>query len=454
MTQLKTRIRALRYSLFLISMVVVVESVVGITTGSLALLGDAAHASFDTLATVMLLAAAVFASKPPDIDHTYGHEKLESLGSLLGGLLLSAFSIFLIYEASLRIWNNAVINPGVIGLGATLFTLSIDVTRIYILRNTSTSPAVEADLLHALSDCGSTIIALIGVWLADVKIYYGDPIASVALGIMLVYLSFGLIKNAVVDLSDKVAPTYVEAVKEAIVSSDGVREVHKLRVRRVGPKTFVDASIAVKGGQTVDQAHLIVSKIETNLEQRFGNVSVVIHVEPSKKDTSISDLARNLPLYVEGVKEAHNVVITNVDAGSLLSVDVLVDPKINLTEAHKIADEVENLLRREMPSLIEVLVHIEPYRSGVVTGKLIEKAEIARALNNAMRKWRAIHSVDVSSIVDVHDRLIVSVKCKLDRKLPVDRVHSIVEHVKEEVGAAIPQASVEVHAEPDEENKD
>jgi len=335
-----------------------------------------------------------------------------------------------------------------------LFTLSIDVTRIAVLRNASGSPAVKADLLHALSDCGSTIIALIGVWLADVKVYYGDPVASVALGVMLVYLSFGLIKDAVIDLSDRVPPTYVEAIKEAILSSDEVKEVRKLRVRKVGPKTFVDASVAVKGGQTVDQAHSIVSKAEANLERQFGNVSAVIHVEPSKKDASLSDLARNLPLNVKGVKEAHDVVVTKVSSGSLLSVHVLVDPKISLAEAHEIADKVEDLLRREMPSLVEVLVHIEPDRSGLARGKLVEEAEIAQAINRAVGKWKEIRSVDVSSIVDVRDKLIVSIKCKLDKNLPVDRAHSIVEQVKDAVGAAIPQANIEVHAEPDEENKD
>lgn len=449
MSLFNERISALKISLVLILAAVIVEGLIGVISKSLALLGDAAHAFFDLLITIVLLAATTFASKPPDIDHLYGHEKLEPLGSLSGGFALIAFSLLLIYEAFLRISNNIFVNPGFISIGAALFTICIDLSRLKILKKVHESPAVKADLLHALSDFASTIIALVGVLLANFNIYYGDPIASIVLGCMLIYLSTGLIKDSVRDLSDRVAPTFVDAIKAVILASDDVSWLRKLRVRRVGAKTFVDASVGVKGGQTIDQAHSIASKVEENLEQRFKNISTVIHVEPSKRDIKIVDWIRNLCLTVPGVKEAHKITVTNIEVGSLASVHILVDPKINLIEAHKIADNVETILRKEIPSLVEVLVHIEPQAYGVRPGKLINERAVERALTQIIEAHKEIHSVQVLSIVDVRDKLLVSIKCKLDKELNVEKAHRIVEQVKKMVRKTLSSAEIEVHTEPD-----
>lgn len=444
------RVEALRFSVALISTAVVVEGFAGLFTGSLALIGDAAHALLDALVTAMLLVAVTWAARPPDRDHMYGHGKVESLGGLLGGLALALFAAFLVYRAAGRLLNPIEVKPGLIGVGAALYTLSIDVARIKVLSRASKSLAVRADRLHALSDFTSTLIALAGLLLAHFKVYYGDSAASILLGGMLAYLSLGVIKDAFTDLSDRVSPAYVEAVKSVILGSNGVSQLRKLRLRRVGDETFMDASIEVKGGQTVDQAHLIASRLEERLRSRFRDISAVIHIEPSSEDVDVKELARNVCLSVEGVKDAHKITVTNVNSKSALSVHVLVDPNISLSEAHKIADSVETRLREEIPSLTETLIHIEPHEREVRTGGFAGNAEAERALRRVMRqrRFRWIRSLKVSSIFNVEGRPVLLVKCKLDGSLSVLESHRLVEKVKEALQKAIPSAEVEVHTEP------
>jgi cation diffusion facilitator family transporter len=449
MVLFRRRVEVLRLSVALISTAVIVEGLAGLTTGSLALIGDAAHAVLDMLVTAMLLAAVTWAARPPDMDHTYGHGKVESFGGLFGGLALTSFSAFLVYKAVNRLLSPFEVKPGLIGVGAALYTLCIDVVRIKVLSGVSTSLAVRADRLHALSDFASTLIALAGLLLAHFRFYYGDSAASILLGAMLTYLSLGLIRDAFRDLSDRVSPAYVEAVKAVILGSDGVSRLHKLRVRRVGDETFMDASIEVKGGQTVDQAHLIASRLEERLRDRFKDVSAVIHVEPSK-DMDLRELARNVCLSVEGVKDAHKITVTNVNSKSTMSVHVLVDPKISLSEAHKIADLVETRLREEIPSLTETLIHIEPHEHGVRTADYTGEMEAEQALRKVMkqRRFRWVRSIKVSSIFNVEGRPVYLVKCLLDGSLSVYESHRLVEKVKEAVKKAIPSAEVEVHTEP------
>ncbi|MEM2964602.1 MAG: cation diffusion facilitator family transporter [Candidatus Bathyarchaeia archaeon] len=445
-----SRVGALRLSLALISTAVFVEGVAGLLTRSLALIADAAHASLDVLVTAMLLAAVTWSTRPPDRDHMYGHGKVESLGGLFGGLALTSFSALLVYRATGRLFSPVEVKPGLIGVGAALYTLFIDVMRIKALSRISESLAVRADRLHALSDFASTLIALVGLLLAHFKVYYGDPVASILLGGMLTCLSLRVIRDAFRDLSDRVSPAYVEAVKSVILGSNGVSRLRELRVRRVGDETFMDASIEVKGGQTVDQAHLIASQLEERLRRRFKDVSAVIHVEPSSEDVDLKELARNVCLSVEGVEDAHKITVTNVDSGSALSVHVLVNPKISLLEAHKIADSVENRLREEIPSLTETLIHIEPHERGVRTGGLTGEAEAERALREVMkqRKFRWIRSMKVLSVFNVEGKSVFLVKCKLDGGLSVYESHRLAERVKEAVQKAVPSAEVEVHTEP------
>ncbi|MGP8071392.1 MAG: cation diffusion facilitator family transporter, partial [Candidatus Bathyarchaeia archaeon] len=88
-----SKTRALQISLFAIASVIVVEGLAGITTGSLSLLSDAGHALFDAISTLVLLVATSLSLKPADEDHTYGHGKIESLGALVGGIILLLLAI-------------------------------------------------------------------------------------------------------------------------------------------------------------------------------------------------------------------------------------------------------------------------------------------------------------------------------------------------------------------------
>lgn len=453
MQQPNSRTRALQYSFLLISSAFGVELTIGLLTGSLALIADALHAFFDVMVTVMLLATTILASKPPDIDHTYGHGKIESLGSLLGGIVLTGFSLSLIYQASIRIQETFIINPGIAGIGAALFTLCVDVGRIHVLKKPSDSLAVRADLLHAVSDFGSTLIALTGVLLANFQIYIGDSIASIILGAMLIYLSTRLIKNSMQELSDRVTPSYVEEIRKIIKNSKDVKGIRKLRVRKVGDKTYVDASISVRAGQTIDQAHLISTHIENNLKQRLKDVIAVIHVEPSRKGVSIEDLVRPLCLSVSGVKDVHKVSSINVNSNLFLTVHVLVNPRINLAEAHQITDKVENILQKEIPSIDHVLVHIEPYADSMGVGTLIREKEISKTIKRIIKRWKEIRTARISSIINVHDKLFISITCKLDKELSVEKTHNITEQVKKALEKTMSSALIEVHAEPAKESR-
>ena len=128
----------LRISLVAISSAFVFEFAAGVMTNSLVLVTDSTHALLDAVVTAILIIAVTLALKPRDVDHTYGHGKIETIGGFIGGTALFVVAIFFIYEAAVRIAGagqpSFVVNPGTIGFAAVIYTLTVDVFRITILR--------------------------------------------------------------------------------------------------------------------------------------------------------------------------------------------------------------------------------------------------------------------------------------------------------------------------------
>ena len=166
----KTKLKALKVSAFAIFSVVLIEITVGSLVNSLAIMSDGLHALLDAVSSVMLFFAVRAAMKPPDDEHTYGHEKFETIGGLIGGIVLIAVAFLIFYEAAIRLINPPQLNPGIeyagfIAIGYALFIASLRVTVFKKFQHTQ-STSMKAGFYDAISDLSSTLIALLGFGLA------------------------------------------------------------------------------------------------------------------------------------------------------------------------------------------------------------------------------------------------------------------------------------------------
>src|SRR5437899_11725835 len=109
----------LRLSLAVIISAFIVEFTIGIFSNSLALVTDSIHAILDSIVTAILLVAARWATKPPDREHTYGHGKIETMGSFMGGIIILIIACFFIYESILRFYEpRPTVLPGILAIGS------------------------------------------------------------------------------------------------------------------------------------------------------------------------------------------------------------------------------------------------------------------------------------------------------------------------------------------------
>ena len=338
------KLRALKLSTIAIFSVVIIEVIVGLLVNSLAVLSDGLHALLDTFSSLMLFYAARAALKPPDEEHTYGHEKFEAIGGLIAGMILVGVALLIFYEAAVRLMTNARVNEGLelAGFFAIGYTLCIDFFRITIFRKAGSthSTSVKAGFYDAISDLSSTIIALLGFGLATVGFYNGDSFASIFLGCMLIYLSIKLARASIMELSDATSKEMTQKIEKAILSEEGVLKNQSLRTRQVGNKTFIETTVQVSDVMSLDEAHTLASRIEGNLAKAFGNVDATIHIEPCEGEKGMKKLVEKLAK-VDGVREVHEISTAYASGKLYITLHAIVDPALSVEEAHDIAEKIE-----------------------------------------------------------------------------------------------------------------
>lgn len=224
--------RPLAIALGLTATYLVVEIVVGIAVGSLALISDAGHMLTDTAGLAMALAAITFAQRGADDRRTYGRYRLEALASLANALLLFAVAIYVLIEAIGR-FQDPVDVPGIGLIAVATVGLIVNVISFQLLRSgAGESINVRGAFLEVMADMiGSAGVIVAGIILLTTGWPYADPIVGVGIGLFVLPRALRLGRDAIHILREGV-PDDIELsdVRSALASVPGVTEVHDLHV--------------------------------------------------------------------------------------------------------------------------------------------------------------------------------------------------------------------------------
>jgi cation diffusion facilitator family transporter len=444
------KLRTLKLSAVAIFSVVIVEVVIGLVVNSLAVLSDGLHALLDALSTVMLFVATRASLKPPDEEHMYGHEKFEAIGGLIGGIVLVGVAILVFYEAGVRLLGGVQVNESLelVGFFAIGYTFCIDIFRVTIFRGAghSQSTSVKAGFYDAVSDLGSTIIAFLGFGLATLGVYYGDSVASIFLGSMLVFLSIRLARASIMELSDTASKEIVQKIRKQITTHEGVLKNENLRVRKVGSKIFIETTVQVSSRMSLDDAHALASKIEADLEAAFGNVDATIHIEPSEKEPEMKQLVEKLAT-VEGVRGVHDVATVYASGKLYITLHAYVDPRLPVEEAHEIADKIESKMHAEIKQLENVTVHLEPYGAEVRAVE-VDEEELKRIVQKVAKDVEGSLYVERIVTYTAEGKRYINLDCCFTKQVLIAEAHEIASRIEEELRERFADSVVTVHIEP------
>ena len=266
--------------------------IAGIVGHSAAMVADAVHSLSDFVTDIIVILFVRISGKPKDKSHDYGHGKYETLAMTIIGMALLSVAIGILYNGVMKIafwWKGGELEaPGNLALWAALLSVVLKeaVYRYSMLKARQlSSQAVEANAWHHRSDALSSIGTAIGIGGA---IFLGqrwtvlDPIASVIVGIFIVHVSIGMLRNGIGDLMEQSLPDEVEAeIIKLAASIDGVTEPHDLRTRRIGNHYAIELHILMNGQIPLREAHDKASEVEELLRLHYGDEThVVVHVEP------------------------------------------------------------------------------------------------------------------------------------------------------------------------------
>jgi len=447
------KLKVLKISAIAITSVVLVEVILGFIVGSLAILSDGSHALLDALTMFILLITTRASFKPPDEEHMYGHEKIEFVGGLMGGIMLIGTAIFLLMESTLRLFENRsylVLGWEFVGFIAIAYTFCIDILRVGLLhRAEHESVTVKAGFYHAIADLGSTIIALLGFGLATLGFYLGDALASMVLSFIISYLSIKLVWSSGMELTDAISKDVAEKVKKEILGTKGVCKCENLRVRRVGAKTFVEATVKVPEYMDLEEAHALASKIEANIKNSFENADTTIHIEPLKAEVRPEKLVEKLAAEVKGVKETHGINVVYTNEKLYITLHARVDPKLSIQEAHDIAEKIESKINERISGIENVTVHIEPFNAKMQRGSEVDEKEIRKIIHKTVEGFpQALQCKRILTYVADKKRYI-NIDCCFTSQILLEDAHRIASQIEGNIKKRFRETIVTVHMEPE-----
>jgi cation diffusion facilitator family transporter len=260
---------------------------VGLLTGSVAILADAAHSFLDLSASVFAYAGIRAAAKPADEDHAFGHAKAENVSSLIQMFLLGATCIAIIIESVRRIVVQAPVRVAWYSFTVVLAAIVIDIVVSRYLQRVARehggSVALEADALHFSSDLWASIAVLIGL---TVIALFGwrvaDPLAGVAVAAIIGTTAIEQGRRTTQVLLDAMPDRKtLDAIEQILKSDPRLHGYHALRARQAGKQVLLDVAVHVDGDLTLARAHEVGHAISERIKREVPAVTdAVVHVEP------------------------------------------------------------------------------------------------------------------------------------------------------------------------------
>jgi cation diffusion facilitator family transporter len=264
-------------------------------TGSVGLLSDAIESVVNLVAALVGLVVILWSTRPPDEDHTYGHEKADYVSAGFEGalILLAAFTIA--YAAIDRLLHPAGLTEVGIGLAISLLATLINLGAATLLIRTGRqeqSLTLEADGRHLMTDVWTTlgVVAGIGlVWLTGWQTL--DPLIALAVAANIVRIGSSLVRDSMSGLMDKALPVSDLAAVRGVLDrySDGSVEFHALRTRKSGRRSFISVHVLVPGDWSVQAGHDFAEQVEEDLRAAVGQATIFTHLEPVEDPVSFED---------------------------------------------------------------------------------------------------------------------------------------------------------------------
>jgi cation diffusion facilitator family transporter len=334
----------------------------GLATGSLGLISAGIESSGDVAAAVLTFLAIRLGTRPADAGHPYGHRRAENLAAIGEAAILISGGTFVVVEAVGKLRSGGD-TPST---GWVVVVVLVAAAIVDVARTTSSlrsarryrSAALRSNAFHFAGDLGGTIAVATGLLAVHLGLHWGDTAASLVIALIIFSAAGKLIWDNATVLMDRTPVAAEQAAREAIAALDADVELRRLRLRESGGRYFADTVVAVPAGQPLVASHAIADEVERAIQRVLPDSDVVVHLEPQHHG-DLRDRVLEAALANPLVREAHDITIFDHPEGALVSLHLKLPADLSLSDAHQVAEAVEETIRAD-PEVRDVQTHLEP----------------------------------------------------------------------------------------------
>ena len=290
MAEREKRIRSVTLlGIFVNISLMILKLLFGILIKSSALIADGVHSSSDLATDFVVLVGTRLSSRPADRTHPYGHGKLETIASMLIGVVLLVISFGIIWSAGVSIYRHEHRFPGFMVLVVAAVSVISKEVLFHITRKVSRithSAVVYANAWHQRSDALSSVAVLIGGAAGLLGWGHADQVAAIVVGFMIIAVSGKIFFEGLLELSEHSADSEsIREIEKVLSDEMNVASWHALRTRKLGGELIVDCHVLVDPALTVKESHEISMKLEQEIQEKLSRpVNVLVHIEPDVEE--------------------------------------------------------------------------------------------------------------------------------------------------------------------------
>lgn len=444
-----------RSSVFASAAMAIMKLVVGLMTGSLGILSEAAHSLLDLGAATLTWFAVRVSDQPADERHPYGHGKIENVSALIETGLLFLTSAWIVKEAVERLLEDKVeVETTWYAAAVILVSIAIDFFRARALTKVARetgSQALEADALHFSSDIWSSAVVLLGLGFVAIGWEKGDAIAALGVAGFVCLAGYRLGKRTIDVLIDTAPEGVAERVDELAAATPGVARVEHVRARPAGATVFVEAVVKVGRGLSLDQVQAVRDTVREAIRNEMPEIDPLVVAEPLTLDDE--DVAETVRVAAANLGHSvHDIGFYTLGSRRHVGFDLEVDEALSVAEAHDIASTLENTLANELGADIGIDIHIDPRRNHITEGEKLseeENASIFATVREAVATHPIAGGVHHFFAQRVTDGIYIAFHCVFPGSTSVKAVHDVTVGIEHDLRSRLGSiARVVVHAEP------
>jgi len=259
-------------------LMILIKGYLGVVGGSKGLIADAIHSSADLLATIIMIIGLGISGKEKNKQYPYGFGKAEYLVAVVIYLFLFVIGSYILFDGIKAIIEGRNVVPCLSAAWGAIFSIAINelMFRQSVCAGSQiNSPSIVAKAWESRSDVLSSIAVLIGIIGAKMGLHFMDPLAAIAVGVIIIRICILQVKGAMLNLMDKEPEQALEGVKKALIGVNNVTEIKGIKAREIGQNMEVEISLDVPKDITVSQGEKIKSEVKKVLRKAFDRKSTV-----------------------------------------------------------------------------------------------------------------------------------------------------------------------------------